>query len=594
MFIKDHQRYKDGKNRHYYSLCETIRTERGPRHRSVCYVGELNSDGLAEWQKTTKVVDKNGESKELLLFPDTVSEVPDEVGVTKVRLDGVRWERARNFGEMYLGWSLWQKLGLDEFFRRMIDEVEDKADVPWSLVAAILAINRLCEPRSELFIDEQWYRQTALDDIVGVEKEKVQKDRLYRCLDLLIKQKDELEKYLKGKWGELFETNYDVLLYDLTSTYFEGQAKGNAQAKRGYSRDHRPDCKQVIIALIVNREGFPFAFEVMDGNRRDVTTLKEMLDIVENKYGVARRVWVFDRGVVSEENLRELRRRKTPYVVGTPRSALKDYESELISSSNWQEIKKGVEVYTVKRISGEETYVLVRSKGRLEKEKAMRALAMKRLEVGLKKLSNSVLKGRLKNESSIHIRLGKLFGRYPAAARFYKAELKKDNAGKLKFNWSILKDRLKWKEITEGTYLIRANIDGLELPHLWEIYMQLTEAEAAFRAIKSELSIRPIWHHKEERVQAHIMVAFLGYALWVTLKHSLKGTQYFHPYDYDVSPWKALQMFSNIKSGDIILPVTNGKTIRLRRVSTPDQECKLLLERLKIKLPQQLGTDTQM
>lgn len=396
MFLKDHQRYKDEKNHHYYSLCETIRTERGPRHHKVCCVGELNSGGWDSWQKRTNVINQEGESEELLLFPETAQKIPDEIEVAKIRLDGVHWKRPRKFGEMYIGWSLWQQLGLNDLFRRTIDEDEDKADVPWSLVAAILAINRLCDPMSELYIEEQWYRQTALDDIVGISEEKIHTDRLYHCLDLLIARKDVLEKHLKERWGNLFFAKYDILLYDLTSTYFEGEAKSNPQAKRGYSRDHRPDCKQVIVALIVTQEGFPFAFEVMDGNRQDVTTLEDMLNVVERKYGSAQRIWVFDRGVVSEDNLKILRSRKTPYVVGTPRSALKDFESELVSS-NREKVKKGIEVHSVKRIKGKETYVLVRSRGRLEKEKAMRSLAMKRLEKGLNKLSNQVAKGRLKD-----------------------------------------------------------------------------------------------------------------------------------------------------------------------------------------------------
>lgn len=592
MFLKDHQRYKDGKNHHYYSLCETIRTECGPRHRSVCYLGELNSQGYDSWEKTTKVTDKEGRTDELLLFPDAAKEVPDEPNVARVKLSGVHWKRPRKFGGVYLGWNLWQRLGLDELFRRTIDDVEDKSDVPWSMVSAVLAINRLCDPRSELYIDEQWYKQTALDDIIGISEEKIQKDRLYRCLDLLIKQKEEVEKHLKEKWCDLFGAKYDILLYDLTSTYFEGAASANPQAKRGYSRDKRPDCKQVVVALIVSQEGFPFSFEVMDGNRRDVTTLEEMLDGVEEKYGYARRIWIFDRGVVSEENLKLLRKRKAPYVVGTPRSELKEFEAELISSE-WHKIKEEVEVHNVKRTQGKESYVLVRSRGRLEKEKAMRMLAMKRLEKELTKLSNQVKKGRLKDEKKIHIKAGQHLGEYKSVRRFYKVELNKKDE-KLEFSWSVLKDKLRWKEITEGTYLIRTNVADLNQEQLWKMYMQLTEAEAAFRVIKSELSVRPLWHQKKERVQAHIMVAFLGYALWVTLKHLLKGSSYFHPYDYDVSPWKAINTLSRIESGDIVLPTTDDKTIVLRRVSVPDQECKMLLEKLKIKLPDRLGTDMVM
>jgi transposase len=591
MFLKKHPRFKDGKDHVYYSPCETVRTELGPRQRKVCYLGELNSDGERAWRKVIEVVDAKGETRQLSLFPEGVR-LPPEKDVVSVRLSGIRWERPRDFGDVYAAWSLWQRLGLDEFYRRQLDEAEDTADVPWSLAAALLTINRLRAPRSELFIDEKWHRQTALDDVLGVPDEKVTKDRLYRCLDLLIENKDAVEKHLKAKWGELFGASYDILLYDLTSTYFEGAAEGNPQAKRGHSRDHRPDCKPVIIALIVSEEGFPFAFEVLDGNRRDATTLADMLDVIDNKYGYARRIWVFDRGVASEDNLKILRARKTPCVAGTPRSMLKAYEKEL-TSSDWKKVKDEVEIHHVPRVSGEETFILVRSVGRRKKEKAMRELAMKRLEAGFATLAKSVSAGRLKDDKKIHVRIGQLLGRYPSVARLYAAELREENGARV-FRWNVRQDRLHLRQITEGAYLLRTNLKDMELAKLWDIYMQLTEAEAAFRAIKSELMVRPIWHHKEKRAQAHILVAFLGYALWVTLKHSLKGSSFLHEYDYDVSPWEALQRLSKIKSGDIILPTTDGRTLRLRRVCDPDQDSRNVLEKLKIPLPGLIWAGEQM
>jgi transposase len=343
----------------------------------------------------------------------------------------------------------------------------------------------------------------------------------------------------------------------------------------------------------VSEEGFPFAFEVLEGNRRDVTTLEEMLDAVEHKYGYARRIWVFDRGVVSEKNLKLLRRRRTPYVVGTNRSELKQFEKEL-TSKNWLKVKEEVEIYKTPRVRGEELYVLVRSQGRLEKEKAIRERAMKSVEKRLQGLSQQVAKGRRKDQKKILLDAGAILGRYPSVARLYTLELKKEVRGRLTFRWSVKEDRLRWKKISDGTYLVRTNLNDMELDKLWEIYIQLTEAEAAFRAIKSELLIRPIWHHYERRVQAHILVAFLGYALWVTLKHSLKNSSFLHEYDYDVSPWNALSILSRIKSGDIILPTTDGRTLRLRRVSTPDRQGKLLLEKLKITLPAKLRLDESM
>lgn len=592
MFLKEHHREKDGKDHIYYSLSESLRTERGPRHHTICYLGELNSVAEHAWRKTIKIIDGDGEQRELSLFSDAGKNVPDRDDQITIRMSGVRWERPRDFGAVYMGWILWQRLGLDVFYRSHIDEVEDTADIAWSMVAAILTINRLCAPRSELFIDERWYRQTALDDIVGVPDEKVTKDRLYRCLDLLIKNKDAVEQHLKAKWGELFGAQYDVLLYDLTSTYFEGTADANPQARRGYSRDHRSDAKQVIIALIVSEEGFPFAFEVMDGNRRDVTTLEELLDIVEHKYGYARRIWVFDRGIVSEKNLKLLRTRKTPYVVGTPRAALKHYQHEL-TSANWEQIRKDVEIHRVPRISGKEMFLLVRSKGRQQKEQAMRERAMKKLNDGFTTLAKAVAAGRLKDEKKIYLKIGRLLGKYPSAAKLYAAELIKKHK-KHTLHWHVLQDKLTLRQITEGAYLLRTNLTDVGLEKLWDIYVQLTEAEAAFRAIKSELMVRPIWHHNEKRVQAHILVAFLGYALWVTLKHSLKGLISFQGYSYDVSPWEALTILSRIKSGDIILPATDGKILRLRRVCDPGKDERTILHYLKMDLPGLLWAGEQL
>lgn len=592
MYLREFLRKRKGGSYSYWGICETIRTERGPRQRLVSYLGELNNGQQKNWRKSVDVVQEGHVTQELFLFPETSPQVPDEPDIVRVKLSGVRWENPRDFGDVYLGWVLWKRLGLDEFYRQTLDERECDADVPWSLTAAILAINRLCCPWSELSIEEKWYRRTALDDIVGVSIEKIHTDRLYHCLDLLIKNKEGLEKHLKAKWGELFNATYDILLHDLTSTYFEGEAAGNPQAKRGYSRDKRSDCKQVLIALIVSEEGFPFSFEVLDGNRRDVTTLQDMLDIIDHKYGCARRIWMFDRGVVSEKNLKILRTRKTPYVVGTPRSALKNYDKELVSS-NWQRIKNEVEVHSMPRVSGEETFVLVRSAGRQKKEKAMRELAMKRLEAGFSKLAKAVSAGRLKDDKKIHIKIGQILGRYPSAAKLYYAELKNEN-GTSVFHWSVRQDRLHLREITEGAYLLRTNLKDMDLGKLWTMYTQLTEAEAAFRAIKSELLVRPIWHHKEKRVQAHILVAFLGYALWVTLKHSLKNTGGLQPkedYDWDISPAKALNVLSRIKSGDIILPTSDGRKLRLRRVSTPDPGERRLLAALKIDLPERIGKD---
>lgn len=360
MFLRAHGRKKDGKVHRYWSLVETIRTPDGPRQRTVCYLGELNSGARARWIKTIEVFNQQGERRQLKLITSEAEPPEDDPAVARVVLKKVRLERTRQFGNCYLGLALWKRLGLDRFYEEVMDG--GGTEVAWSRVAAVLAINRLCAPGSELAVEQRWYPATALDDLLGIPAGKLNDTRLYRCLDRLLPHKRKLEQHLKQRYGELFEADFEVLLYDLTSIYVEGAAPGNPQMQRGYSRDHRPDCKQVVRALIVNGEGFPFSYEVFDGNRADVTTLETILRMVERKYGRARRVWVFDRGVVSEENLAALRRRGGQYLVGTPRSKLKQFERELLAS-DWSQIRPEVEVKLIPTGSGEETYVLCRTAG---------------------------------------------------------------------------------------------------------------------------------------------------------------------------------------------------------------------------------------
>jgi transposase len=327
MFLRQHHRSKDGKEHGYWSLVETVRTPDGPRQRTICYLGELNDSAQARWQKTIEAFNEQGESTQLKLFPND-AELPDDPSVARVLVKKVRVERTRRFGDCYLGLELWKRLGLQEFFAQHLDQ--EIADVPWSRVAAVLAINRLCAPGSELAIERHWYPSTALDDLLHIAKGKINDTRLYRCLDRLLPLKTKLEQHLKQRFGELFQAEFDVLLYDLTSTYVEGAAEENPMMRRGYSRDHRPDCEQLVLALIVNQDGFPFSFELFDGNRADVSTVEAVLRTVERRHGKARRVWIFDRGVVSEENLLAIRKRGGKYLVGTARSKLKQFEQELL------------------------------------------------------------------------------------------------------------------------------------------------------------------------------------------------------------------------------------------------------------------------
>ena len=590
--MRPNHRSKDGKDHTYWSLVETLRTADGPRQKTLCYLGELNHSAQARWLTTVEVFNDQGEAQQLKLFPSHVAAPPDDPQVARVLVNRVRLERTRQFGACYLGLHLWKRLELDRFFEQAVDE--DPADVPWSRVAALLAINRLCAPGSELAIEERWYPSTALDDLLAIEDGKINDTRLYRCLDRILPHKTKLERHLKQRYGELFEAEFDVLLYDLTSTYVEGAAQKNPMIRRGYSRDHRPDCQQLVIALIVNSEGFPFSYETFDGNRADVSTMETILRMVERKYGKARRIWVFDRGIVSEENLEAIRKRGGQYLVGTPRSQMKRFEAELLKD-DWTQVRPEVEVKQVALPQGEETYNLCRTAGRKEKEKAIRKRFSTRMEEALKGLEKTIVAGRLKDRHKMERRLGKIQARHPSVNDLYEVSLR-DTAEGVRLSWQMKDDRKTWRESREGAYLLRTNVRAGTAEELWSQYMQLTEAEASFLALKSELSIRPLFHQLEPRVKAHVMVAFLGYALWVTLKHLLKRRPAILPQPstsgvenaQPLSPMKALALLSTLQSADIVLPTTDGREIRLRRITEPTAEQKSLLHQLGISLPERL------
>jgi transposase len=591
MFLRPHSRNKDGKDHTYWSLVETMRTPDGPRQKTLCYLGELNSSAQARWLTTIEVFNEQGEAQQLKLFPSHV-EAPDDPQVARVLLNKVRLERTRQFGACFLGLELWKRLELDRFFEQAVDD--EPADVPWSRVAALLAINRLCAPGSELALEQRWYPSTALDDLLQIEEGKINDTRLYRCLDRILPHKTKLERHLKNRYGELFGAEFDVLLYDLTSTYVEGAAENNPMVRRGYSRDHRPDCEQLVIALIVNNEGFPFSYETFDGNRSDVSTMETILRMVERKYGKARRIWVFDRGIVSEENLAAIRKRDGQYLTGTPRSQMKQFEAELLKE-DWTQVRPEVEVKKVAIAQGEETYILCRTAGRKEKEKAIRNRFSNSMETALKGLEKAIVTGRLKDRHKMERRLGKIQARHPQVNDLYDLALR-DTAEGVRLFWEIKEDRKHWRESREGAYLLRTNLKAETAEELWSKYMQLTEAEASFRALKSELSVRPLFHQLEPRVKAHVTVAFLGYALWVTLKQLLKrrpglvpkpsvsGVENVQP----MTPMRAIALLSTLQSADIVLPTTDGRQIRLRRITEPTAEQKLLLRQLGISLPEHL------
>jgi transposase len=597
MFLRPNHRIKDGKDHTYWSLVETVRTPDGPRQKTLCYLGELNGSAQARWLKTIEVFNEQGEAEQLKLFPSHIEPPANDPHVARVLLNKVRLERTRQFGACYLGLELWKRLELDRFFEEAVDKVP--ADVPWSRIAALLTINRLCAPGSELAVEQRWYPSTALDDLLGIEEGKINDTRLYRCLDRILPHKTKLEGHLKDRYGSLFGAEFDVLLYDLTSTYVEGAAEDNPMMRRGYSRDHRPDCEQMVIALIVNSEGFPFSYETFDGNRADVSTVETILRMVERKYGKARRIWIFDRGIVSEENLAAIRRRGGQYLVGTPRRQMKRFEAELLKE-DWTQVRPEVEVKKVAIPEGEETYILCRTAGRREKEKAIRERFCSRMEEALKRLEKTISTGRLKDRNRMERRLGKIQAWNPSVNDLYEISLRETDEG-LRLVWQMREDRRRWHESREGAYLLRSNLQADTPEELWSKYMQLTEAEASFRALKSELSIRPLFHQKERRVKAHVMVAFLGYALWVTLKHLLQrrpglipkppkaGVGIVQPF----TPMQALAVLSKLHSGDIVLPTTDGREIRLRRVTEPTAEQKSFLDLLGISFPDRLSFNRQ-
>ena len=469
-------------------------------------------------------------------------------------------------------------MGLDEFFAQHLDG--DDADVAWSRVAAVLAINRLCAPGSELAVEHHWYPSTALDDLLHIAKGKINDTRLYRCLDRLLPLKTKIEQHLKQRFGELFQAEFDVLLYDLTSTYVEGAAEENPMIRRGYSRDHRPDCEQLVLALIVNQDGFPFSYELFDGNRADVSTVEAILRTVERKHGKARRVWIFDRGVVSEENLVAIRKRGGQYLVGTPRSKLKQFEQELLKD-DFEKIRPEVEVKQMRIPGGEETYILCRTAGRKEKEKAIRSRFVAKIEKALTGLEQRIADGKLKDRGKMFMGLGRIQASHPQVADLYEMALKDTQEG-ARLVWRQKPEQQQWLEAREGAYLLRTNLTADGAADLWKKYMQLTEVEAAFRTLKSELAIRPLFHQLERRVKAHVLVAFLGYALLVTLKHLLKrgGSEY--------SPANVLKRLAEVYSVDIVLPTLEGREIWLRRISKLDDEQQKILFQLQLPLPERL------
>jgi len=566
MFIRPCYRRKKGKRHAYWALVESYRTERGPRQRVVAYLGEIDEKGRLGVKQAAK---GNFNFDQKNLFEDGKPEWV-EVDASRVRV-----ENRRDFGCPWLGLELIRKLGLNDFLDKIV--LPGREEIPWSVMSQVLILCRLCEPSSELYIAEHLYAQSALSDLLGIPSHKVNDDRLYRALDALLPHKAALEGFLKERLGNLFELKYDLLLYDVTSTYFEGEAQGNPQARYGHSRDKRRDCKQVCIGLVVTKEGFPLGYEVFAGNRADVTTLPEIVEVMEKRYGKADRIWVGDRGMVSKKNIEFLREGQRRYIVGTPRSMLKKFEEKLLEG-DWQTVHGGLEVKLCPSPDGEETFILCRSRDRREKEKQMHARFEKRIEEGLKKIEESCRKRKYKTVT-IAKRIGRLMTRNSRAAGLFKTEIKEDPDGRAILVWRKEAAWREWANLSEGCYLLRSNVTEWTAEDLWKAYIQLTEAEAAFRIHKSDLKIRPIWHQKEERVQAHILVCFLAYVLWKTMEQLCRTA------GLGDEPRRLFDELSKISVVDVVLPTRNGIEIRKRCVTRPTEHQAILLQRLGLKLP---------
>jgi transposase len=571
MYLRRCHRAKDGKRHAYWALVKSVRTAQGPRQEVVAYLGDLDEAGRLGVQQAAHGDDPSAPRRELF---DTPQPRYVEVDVSGIAVEGMR-----KFGGPWLALQLIGKLGLKRELDRLMPA--GREEVPWSIMALVLVICRLCDPSSELRIAEHLYERSALPDLLGVGAAKINDDRLYRALDELLPHKAALETHLKNRLGELFHLSYDLLLYDVTSTYFEGQCQGNEQARRGYSRDCRGDCKQVCIALVVSRCGMPLGYELFAGNKTDVTTVQEIVTTMEQRYGKADRVWVMDRGMVSAANVEFLKEGGRRYIMGTHKTLMRKYEKQL-RAADWSLVHDGLEVkLCAAPDGGTETFILCRSAARREKEKAMHEKFEQRIEEGLAALVKLAEKRSLTAVAVAH-RVGRLLGQNTRAAGAFKTEVTSDAQGQAVLKWEKVEAWRSWVRLSEGCYLLRSNVRDWTAPELWRAYMQLTEAEAAFRIHKSDLSLRPIWHQKKERVQAHVLVCFLAYVLWKMLGQMCKAA------GLGDEPRKVLDEIAAVQTVDVILPTRCGRQIRKRCVGKPTEHQAILLHKLGLTLPRSL------
>src|ERR1700757_3124597 len=575
MYLRATTRKKDGKRHRYWRLVESVRIGRRVIQRTVAQLGELDAEGRLRARALARHL--IGSPEQGQLFEDGHADV-----TVPVRLKGIRVERPRQFGDVYLALALWRGTGLEELCESLVAVAKEQ--VPWAKMMSVLVAARLCEPSSELHIAEDWYRRTALSDLLQLGDEAITKDRLYRGLDHLLAHKAALEAHLSQRCGELFAIENEVLLYDVTSTYFEGQAEANPQAQRGYSRDHRPDCKQVLIALVVTFDGFPLGYEVFAGNTHDARTLQTIVATMEARHGMLGRVWITDRGMASADNLAWLRQTGRRYIIGAPKSELKKFASELARPDGWRTVHEGVEVKLACHPETDETVILCRSADRRSKEQAMHDKFSRRIEEALDRLAARIARSKKRlDPATVNRQIGRVLQQNQRAAARFAIVLEPDGclAGfRLRADHNASFD--DWVALSEGAYLLRSNITDWGDQQLWKVYIQLTQAEAAFRIQKDQLNVRPIWHQREDRVQAHILVCFLAFVLWKSLEMWQQRA------GLGNSPRTILEELARIHSHDVVLPTATHGQIRLRCVSQPDAAQATLLDRLGIVLPKRM------
>jgi len=575
MFLRSYKRRKNGKWHKYFSVVENRRVASGKTvQRTVLYLGEITSSQEDTWRKTLEVFDQDiGKTQQKLLFADDATVAERDIDSIKVKLSQMQLCRPRSFGDCWLSCYLWQKLGLDEFWSDRLDSL--RSDISWAKVLKLLVVNRLIHPGSEFYIHRQWFDKTAMDELLSTDYRIASKDRLYRCLDRILEHKEDLCKNLKSKWEDMFGIEFDVLLYDLTSTYFEGLCEQNPKARFGYSRDKRSDCRQVVIALIVTPEGFPLGYEVLPGNTLDKTTLRFFLKKIESMYGKARRVWVMDRGIPTEEVLAQMRDENIQYLVGTPRAMLNKLEYKLVEL-DWKQANDNVVVKLLAQDN--ELYVLAKSKDRRAKERAIRKYKLRKYLQGLARLRKNC-----RNRDKLLERLGALKQQAGKSVKCVDLiiPVQGSRVTPENFSYSLNRDTYKKMILRDGMYLLRTNLTETNPDVIWQRYVLLTQVEAAFKSLKSDLAVRPVYHQLEHRVEAHIFVAFLSYCLMITLRQKLR---------YHASGLTArdvLDKLSTIIMIDVRIPTTDGRMLEMRRHSQPEVEHQIILDRLNVKLPKQ-------